>query len=553
MGRVWVARRLNSPTPQFVAVKTALDELAGDAEFERVFVDEARIASSIVHPNVCTIYEMGATRSIPYYVMEWVNGGSLHELLAASENHRIDYFAATRIVSNVCSGLHAAHELTDLDGTPMYVVHRDVSPQNILISERGHVKIADFGVARARGQLHKPTQTGELKGKLSYMAPEQLTSKQFDRRADVFALGCVLYQATTGQRPFHGNDALETMYKLLETTCEPPSILRPDYPDELERIVLKALSRNVETRYQTAEELERDLERFLTAQGKLVTDREIAELVIRTLGSNVSRRKEELLEAVDATTIPNHAVRSNTRLENADLESTGGATPSTQSNRTCDEGSPSWEPTNDSATTPKGAWESFSPENTTPQPKVRHRRELTLGVGALLLVIGGWLVWSRIPKAQTTVTSIPTKTATETPPPTASTPIEIRLRTSPAEATIRVDNGHPAQGVYVMSTMPSPVVHQVVVTLSGYETEQRRVVFDRAFDEVISLRAVTTPSPKSLVDVPVVTKRGVTSLSKVVSTTKGPTTPVSKPTDLSTVKSRKPKRSLDPTNPFAEP
>ena len=201
MGRVWAARRLNSPTQQFVAVKMALDELAGDVEFERVFVDEARIASSIVHPNVCTIYEMGAERAIPYLVMEWIDGGSLHDILVASEGRRIDYFIAARIIASVCSGLHAAHELTDLDGAPMHVVHRDVSPQNILISEHGHVKIVDFGVARAKGQLHKPTETGELKGKLSYMAPEQLTSKHFDRRADLFALGCVLFQATRRTAP----------------------------------------------------------------------------------------------------------------------------------------------------------------------------------------------------------------------------------------------------------------------------------------------------------------------------------------------------------------
>ena len=187
---------------------------------------------------------MERERGIVYLVMDWSDGGSLRELLDELPNHRLALPMAVRIVARVCSGLHAVHELVGEDGEPLGVVHRDVSPQNVLISTKGQVRITDFGVAKARGQVHAPTQTGEVKGKIAYMAPEQVTTKDIDRRADVFALGCVLYEASTGQRPFQGGDALATLYALLEQPLIPPSERMPGYPTELEALVLKALARD---------------------------------------------------------------------------------------------------------------------------------------------------------------------------------------------------------------------------------------------------------------------------------------------------------------------
>jgi serine/threonine protein kinase len=226
--------------------------------------------------------------------MEWVHGGSLHDILTASPNHRIDCLLAAGIAARVCAGLHAAHEATDQDGAALHIVHRDVSPQNILVSVRGEVRLADFGVARAKGQLHHPTRTGELKGKLGYMAPEQLTSKNFDRRADVFALGCVLYQATTGTRPFYGADPLESMYRLLETECALPSTLVSDYPVRLEAIVQRALSKSIDDRFQSAKELELELVQFLGERDESSTQTAIAALVEATLSDSLRRREQEL-------------------------------------------------------------------------------------------------------------------------------------------------------------------------------------------------------------------------------------------------------------------
>lgn len=295
MGRVWVAREKEvGAFARYVAIKTALAESSPNRKFWTALVDEAHIASSLRHPNVCVIHAVETEGSVVYLVMDWSDAGSLREVLDAAPGEKISPQLAARIVAAVCAGLHAAHELTGEDGTTLGVVHRDVSPQNILFSTSGQVKLADFGVAKARGQLQEATRTGELKGKLSYMAPEQVTLKPFDRRADIFALGCVLYEATVGKRPFHGNDALATLYSLLEQPLTKPTELDPSYPAGLEQILLKALAREPENRYQTAEELGYALESWMATTRAIVTESNIAGLLRDTLGERMKERSQAL-------------------------------------------------------------------------------------------------------------------------------------------------------------------------------------------------------------------------------------------------------------------
>ena len=247
MGRVWVAREEN--TGRLFALKTTLGNEKAAGEYWNVLLDEARLAAQVQHRGVCTIhaFEIDEQLGIPYLVMDFSDGGSLYELLDACAGHRLDPVLAVSITAQLCDALQVAHDLCDEHGALLGVVHRDVSPQNILISASGHVQLTDFGVAKARGRLHAPTATGEIKGKLSYMAPEQVTQKDVDRRADVFALGCVLYEATVGERPFHGNDAVATLYQLLEQPLVLPSARLPGYPPDLEEIVRKALERDLAT------------------------------------------------------------------------------------------------------------------------------------------------------------------------------------------------------------------------------------------------------------------------------------------------------------------
>ena len=507
MGRVWAARRVGAPSQSLVALKTAIEEMVGDREFERILLDEARIASSIVHPNVCAIRELGAERGIPYLVMDWVDAGTLLEVISASPDRRIDYALAVRIVADVAAGLHAAHELTGSDGNLLHVVHRDVSPQNVLLSSKGHVKVADFGVARARGQLHKPTETGELKGKLSYMAPEQLVSKEFDRRADIFALGCCLYEATTGQRPFHGADALETMYKLLETACIAPSSIVEDYPKDLEAIVLKALEKEADQRFQTAEELRSVLEGFLARNGRLVTDRDVSQLVRSTLQPALDARAKALADA-------NRAILERTTEAESPIEEKTDE-PSTHSN---------------SGKTPR-VW------NTDPPISERiGKLKLALATGATVVLIVGAVLWIKGSAHRAN----PQRPAVHPTPSTAPAVqlVTITLRTDPQEAEVRIDEGPKLRSPQVISTEPNEKLHVIVATLEGYEPQSRQVVFDHNQEIVLGLKQrAPVPTPG-------------TSSGKPPAAVQRPVNPDS--VDIRNAKPKRPRRSLDPSNPFAD-
>jgi eukaryotic-like serine/threonine-protein kinase len=299
MGRVWVALDAGAPTLRLVALKTTLggSDAGGGAEFGAVLADEAALAARINHPNVCATLEMGRDGAAHFLVMDWSDGASLRDVLNASPNQRIAPELAAFIGASVAAGLHAAHELTDEQDHLLGVVHRDVSPQNILISMRGHVRLADFGVAKARGQLHRPTETGEVKGKLSYMAPEQVTSKVIDRRADIFALGCVIYEAALGVRPFHGADALATMYKILEEDLTPPRGVDSGFPAELEAVLLKALAKDPNERYQTAEELAGALLEYLAATRRAHGEKQVAELLGGAFGARLQERNRMIYTA----------------------------------------------------------------------------------------------------------------------------------------------------------------------------------------------------------------------------------------------------------------
>ena len=304
MARVWAARQHGQRGfTKLVAIKTILPHLAREGEFERMFLDEARIASLVHHPNVCEIYELGDDGGVLYLAMEWVSGDSLmHVLRGAGRVEAIDLRIAARIIADAAGGLHAAHELTDDDNNPMNVVHRDVSPHNILISSDGHIKVADFGVAKALGQMHSATIAGQIKGKIAYMAPEQITSTKFDRRADVFALGCILYEVTTGLQPFLGDSDPQVMHAIMKGDFVTPGKLMVGYPHDLERIIQKALSQDPKDRFATAEQMKLELEQWLSASGPFVTTTAVGALVKQRLGPLLERRREKIKDASQAQT-----------------------------------------------------------------------------------------------------------------------------------------------------------------------------------------------------------------------------------------------------------
>jgi serine/threonine protein kinase len=303
MATVWVARERgqNGKEDRLVAVKAMLAELADEPEFVTMFLDEVRLVRSIRHPNVVDVYDVGEDGGVMWMSMEWVEGESLHTVIAeAGKRRAIPPELAVRIIADAAAGLHAAHELRDASGQLRGVVHRDISPHNILIGTDGAVKLVDFGVAKAVGRISEATRAGQLKGKFGYMSPEQALGKKVDRRSDIFSLGIVLFELTTSRRLFRGEHDVETLRLVIGGPIPRPTTIDPRYPAELERIVQKALERDPSKRYQTAAELEADLRAFLKNERIVVAKSGVAGLLKRVLGERIEQRRKAVRAALRA-------------------------------------------------------------------------------------------------------------------------------------------------------------------------------------------------------------------------------------------------------------
>jgi len=268
MAEVYLARQGElSGFKTLVVVKKVLPHLALKPDFIAMFLDEARIASMLDHPNVVRINEVGRTDSEYFLAMELVQGKALAAVLQQSELAKtpLPHALGALIVANAAAGLHYAHQLTDASGTLLHLVHRDVSPQNIMVSFEGSVKVIDFGIARALGRLGD-TSSGSLKGKLGYMAPEQARGEAIDARADIFSLGVVLWECVAGRRLFLRENELATLRAVV---YEPiPKVSKFTKVDPvLEVIIEHALARDLDERFQTAEEMRIALERWIFASG----------------------------------------------------------------------------------------------------------------------------------------------------------------------------------------------------------------------------------------------------------------------------------------------
>lgn len=283
MGEVYLARQTSvGGFEKKVVVKTLLPHLAADSLFVKMFLQEARLVARISHPNVVQVFDVGETNGQYFMSMEYVRGRDLHAVLAISEklNRPLPVSIAARIIADACLGLHAAHTATDGLGAPTPIMHRDISPHNILVSLDGQTKIADFGIAKARDNSSL-TPTPTVKGKLSYMAPEQVQTpgSPVDARVDIFATGITLYQCLTRVQPLRRETEIATLNAILHQTIPRPSTYRPDVPPALEEIVARATSRDRNARYPSALAFREDLEKFLhdTQSERATSSGEVAE------------------------------------------------------------------------------------------------------------------------------------------------------------------------------------------------------------------------------------------------------------------------------------
>ena len=243
---------------RIVVVKKILPHLIENSEFIKMFIREARLAALLQHPNIVQINDFGKFQNVYYIAMEYVRGKNLAEITAVSKNG-LSVDQSVFLVLQISRGLHYSHSKTDdKTGKPLNIVHRDISPQNILVSFQGEVKISDFGIAKARSEPSL-TQAGVIKGKLSYMSPEQALGQPVDLRADIYALGIVFYEILSGEKLYQFGSDIEAIRFIPEKKIAPIIKLRPDIPDELNRIVMKCLEKDKKTRYQSVQELHDDL------------------------------------------------------------------------------------------------------------------------------------------------------------------------------------------------------------------------------------------------------------------------------------------------------
>lgn len=269
-------------------VKILHNELAADKSFVRLLLEEARLIALLRHSNIASLYDVGRYDGTVFLVMEYVNGGDLHAVLANSvrAERQLPVGFAMHVAKNLCTGLHFAHTRRGEEGQPLHLVHRDISPQNVLVSLLGEVKLIDFGVAKFNSRLRERTRAGVIKGKFGYMSPEQAWDEELDQRSDLFSVGICLYEMLTGRSVYgQSNDPLTMLKRAREAAIDPITRWRPDLPEELARIVHRALERNRENRFQNAHEFERALTLAMARHAPDYTSLDAGVLVSSLFGS----------------------------------------------------------------------------------------------------------------------------------------------------------------------------------------------------------------------------------------------------------------------------
>ncbi len=446
---------------KLVVIKKLRPEYAQDAEFVAMFLDEARIAARLNHPNVIQTIDCGQQDDDFYLAMEYLDGQPLNRISAHSPPMPLAMRLAT--LSDVLNGVHYAHELRDYDGTPLNVVHRDVTPHNVFVTYDGQVKVMDFGIAKAAGRASR-TRGGVIKGKINYMAPEQVvTATPIDRRVDVFTVGIMLFEAAAGARMWHGV-APPAVLRTLITGAHPrsPRERNPDVPEELDRICRKALAPKPDDRYATAAAFREDLDEYIEKKEKRPSNRQIGAFVAEAF-SQQRERARTLVETQISEVIGTRRqsiVSLHMEGEPSEKEAEIDITVSTE---TPAPRSPpaSVEPT--SAT-------KLSPEAPVPAPDRSGRIYVLLTVAMVsfaLLVFGA----IRILRGGAGGGGLQQAGGGDT--------ITLTLRATPLQTQFSIDDGPSIENPYIVKLPLDHKTHAVRASAPGFREEVERVVFDR--------------------------------------------------------------------------
>ena len=502
MAQIWLARQQGlEGFEKLLVVKRILPHLAENDDFIKMFLDEARIAARLNHPNVVQIFDLGAQDDSYFIAMEYIHGEDVRRVWKRAEavGRPVPIPLVCRIIMDACAGLDYAHKKLDQSGRPLNIVHRDISPQNILVTFEGGVKVVDFGIAKAADQA-TVTKSGVLKGKYSYMSPEQASGKKIDSRTDIFALGVVLYELLTGTRLFKRSNDIQTLNAVTECQVAPPSEVNARLPKDLDPVVLKALAKNADDRYQEAGHLQAALEDWLL-QNKLPSGSgHLATFMQEIYAERLAREAEEgrvLIEELDA------------RIKSVDEESPRKATPAgkgrpTTSLRasgpqgerksaslgaprpalgadaevtTAERGARSG--TGGSAARRDAAGRGEARGNTEVSKTVPGRRRLPLLVAAASMVVGAGVaaaLWF------------------------TTAPVEVRLTSTPPGAQVRFD-GKLLRDVTTPCRLPARPAgrYEVVVSKTGYQEQRLLVDYPgsgtHTVDAVLQPEQVVEPPP----------------------------------------------------------
>lgn len=308
---------------KLIVIKRILPPLNHDRAFVDMLLHEARVAATLSHPNIVQIFDVGQAEGQFFIAMEHVHGEDLRSIVRQMKKRGLLEFPvehAIAIVLGMCAGLAYAHDRRDLDGTPLNIVHRDISPQNVVVTFTGDVKIVDFGIAKSDARSGEATKSGKLKGKVPYMSPEQARGETVDARSDIFSTGVMLFELTTGKRLFKGASEYETLKLICERDYPRPSDVRPDYPRELEAIVMKALAKDRDQRYQTAREMQAALEGYVRRSQIAVSNIALHQFMQSLFEEKLAAQKEALLQGKQLADIieMQHAVTASAELAAVD-------------------------------------------------------------------------------------------------------------------------------------------------------------------------------------------------------------------------------------------
>jgi serine/threonine protein kinase len=309
MAEVFLAKSTDVPSiERFVAIKRILPSVADDPEFVRMFIDEAKLSVQLTHPNVAQTLELGRIGRSLYIAMEYVSGVDLRQIWEhMQQGGSIPLSAMVYIVAKLCEGLDYAHRKADAEGRPLGIVHRDISPQNVMCAYDGQVKVIDFGIAKAKVRASQ-TRVGILKGKFAYMSPEQVGGLELDGRSDVFSVGIVLYEMLTRSRLFKSESDFMTLERVRHVETFPPSLVDRKIPKALEAIMLRTLAREREERTQSAAQLHDMLMRFAKESGETCSVRDLGDLLQREFKTEFAAERQRLAAYHALTLTPSNDV-----------------------------------------------------------------------------------------------------------------------------------------------------------------------------------------------------------------------------------------------------